>query len=111
VAIWLEIKAGLILGTLVYKGYKNTHFEFVPHAANNGHFIHDITGFATELRLQLCPLEDWLTYIHTGRVAPIHGPEAELPQMEPEPLTSSSAMRPLWEPLTPVMKPSLNAFS
>ena len=34
--------------------------------------------------LQLCPLEDWLTYIHTGRVAPIHGPETELPQVEPE---------------------------
>ena len=29
VAIWLEINAGLIVGTLVCKGYKHTYFEFV----------------------------------------------------------------------------------
>jgi hypothetical protein len=45
-------------------------------------------GCATELRLKLCSLEEWLIYVHTGRVALLAGPESELPQMEPEPLVN-----------------------
>jgi hypothetical protein len=84
VAFWLEIQAGLIHGTLTFKVFPNTYFEFTPDPINFGTFVHSIPGTTSGLRLRLCSLAEWLTYIHLGKAELPESLDPDLPHTEPD---------------------------